>query len=61
MRVLRAGFSEERVMSMDSKTEYQAPTIKDIGSLHEVTLTNKVFAHPSDYHYPHHLSFNFST
>jgi hypothetical protein len=49
-------------MSMDSKTEYEAPTIKDIGSLHEVTLNNnKVFAHPSDYHYPHHLSFNFSS
>ncbi|MGH9103808.1 MAG: lasso RiPP family leader peptide-containing protein [Acidimicrobiales bacterium] len=46
---------------MGNRTDsYQAPALTKIGTLHELTLQNKVFASPSDFHYPNNLSFNFS-
>jgi hypothetical protein len=45
---------------MDVRGTYQAPAIKELGSLHELTQTNKYFSKSSDFTYPCHFTFNFS-
>jgi hypothetical protein len=46
---------------MEPQAQYQAPTITEVGGLHEVTLlTRKYYATVGDFIYPHHLVFNVS-
>ena len=41
--------------------EYEAPSVSELGSLHDMTLSpGKVFSPNADFHYPNGNSFAFS-
>jgi hypothetical protein len=58
--VLRGSQSKQQEDSMNERGTYQAPAIKELGSLQELTQVNKYFNKNADFTYPTGFSFNFS-